>query len=346
MQESKTSKRKKDHIELCLSDNIAFKTKTNGFENYEFDHYAITEVKFDKIDFSTSFLNKKINYPFLISCMTGGTEAAERINEKLAFAANELQIPIGVGSQRQALEDKKHHSTYRAVKKNAGKVPILGNIGAAQVAKSKNLIDDIQLLIDLVEADAMVIHINPLQELLQTEGEPDFRGLMKNIEKIYSKIKIPVIVKEVGSGISKRVAKKLLEVGVNGIDVSGAGGTSWAAVELERNNKTDNYFREWGLPTSYCVRKVKELKKDFDFTLISSGGISDGIDIAKSIALGADLTASARIILQEVMKNDVDSVVELIKSWFSTVKKIMYLTGSANIKNFKKVELIRKEELY
>jgi len=346
MQESNTSKRKKDHIELCLSDNVSFKTKTNGFENYEFEHYAITEVEYDKIDLSAVFLKKKINYPFLISCMTGGTEDAKRINEKLAIAASELNIPIGVGSQRQALEDKKHHSTYRVVRENAGNVPILGNIGAAQVAKSKNLIDDIKLLIDLIEADGMVIHVNPLQELLQTEGEPDFKGLIKNLEKICSKIKTPVIVKEVGSGISKRAAKRILEAGVKGIDVSGAGGTSWAAVELLRNNMTDNYFQEWGLPTSYCVRKVKELKRDFNFTLISSGGISNGVDIAKSIALGADLSASARIILQEVMKNDVRGVIELIQSWFTTVKRIMYLTGSKDIPKFKKVGLIRREELY
>jgi len=346
MQESNTSKRKKDHIELCLSDNVSFKTKTNGFENYEFEHFAITEVEFDKIDLSAVFLKKKINYPFLISCMTGGTEDAEKINEKLAVAANELKIPIGVGSQRQALEDKKHHSTYRVVRKNAGKVPVLGNIGAAQVAKSKKIIDDIRMLIDLVEADAMVIHVNPLQELLQTEGEPEFKGLVKNIEKICSKIKTPMIVKEVGSGISKKAAKRLLEAGVKGIDVSGAGGTSWAAVELLRSNEVDNYFKEWGLPTSYCVRKVKELKKDFNFTLISSGGISNGVDIAKSIALGADLTASARIILQEVMKNDINGVVNLIQSWFLTVKRIMFLTGCKDIESFKKIGLIRKEEMY
>ncbi|NJD23653.1 MAG: type 2 isopentenyl-diphosphate Delta-isomerase [Melioribacter sp.] len=346
MQESNTSKRKKDHIELCLSDNVAFKTKTNGFENYEFEHFAITEVEFDKIDLSTVFLKKKINYPFLISCMTGGTEEAENINEKLAVVANELQIPIGVGSQRQALEDKKYHSSYRVVRKNAGKVPVLGNIGAAQVAKSKKIIDDIRLLIDLVEADAMVIHVNPLQELLQAEGEPEFKGLVKNIEKICSKIKTPMIVKEVGSGISKKAAKRLLEAGVKGIDVSGAGGTSWAAVELIRSNKADSYFQEWGLSTSYCVRKVKELKKDFNFTLISSGGISNGVDIAKSIALGADVTASARIILQEVMKNDINYVVHLIQSWFLTVRRILYLTGCKDINNFKKVGLIRKEEMY
>ena len=198
----------------------------------------------------------------------------------------------------------------------------------------------------MLEADAFVVHLNPLQELLQDKGEPYFYGLLKKLETLVSKANVPIIVKEVGSGISKRAAKRILEAGVKGIDVSGAGGTSWAAVELLRNNMTDNYFQEWGLPTSYCVRKVKELKRDFNFTLISSGGISNGVDIAKSIALGADLSASARIILQEVMKNDVRGVIELIQSWFTTVKRIMYLTGSKDIPKFKKVGLIRREELY
>lgn len=345
MPENKTSIRKKDHIELCLGNDVSY-LKTNGLENYEFEHYAITEVKYDKIDLSAKFFGKVINYPFLISCMTGGTNEAERINEKLAIAASELNIPIGVGSQRQALEDKTHHSTYRVVRKNAGNVPILGNIGAAQVAKSKNPVSLIKLLCDLIKADAMVVHVNPLQELLQKEGEPDFSGLLKNIEKICTKISTPIIVKEVGSGISKQSAKRLLETGVRGIDVAGSGGTSWAAVELKRSNQEDNFFREWGLPTSYCIRTVKELKKNYDFTLISSGGISNGTDIAKSLALGADLTASARIILQELMKTNVEGTVKLIHSWFLTVKKIMYLTGCDKIKKLNKVQLIRKKELY
>lgn len=345
MTQSQISLRKKEHIELCLSNEVKFE-KTNGFENYDFEHYAITEVEFDKIDFSTKFFGKKIGYPFLISCMTGGTKEAERINERLAIAAKELNIPIGVGSQRQALENNEHHFTYKVVKQNAGNVPILGNIGAAQVASSKNPVAEIKFLIDLVEADAMVIHVNPLQELLQLEGETNFKNLLKNLEKLSTKISIPLIVKEVGSGISKRAAKKLLEVGVKGIDVAGAGGTSWAAVELKRSNQEDHFFKEWGLPTSYCVRTVSELKKDFDFTLIGSGGISNGVDIAKALALGADLSASARTILQEVMKNGVDGVVQLIKLWFLTVKKIMYLTGCNNIKKLNQIGLKRKEELF
>ncbi len=345
MAKSKTVQRKKDHIKLCLTDGVMYETKTNGLDRYDFEHFAITEVEFDKIDLSIKFLGKKISYPFLISCMTGGTKEAERINEKLAIAAKQLNIPIGVGSQRQALENKKYHSSYRVIRKNAGSVPVLGNIGAAQVAKSKNIIADIELLMDLVEADAMVIHVNPLQELLQPEGEPDFKGLLRSIELITKKIKTPIIVKEVGSGISKRAAKLLLNAGVKGIDVAGAGGTSWAAVELLRKNESDEYFREWGLPTSYCVRTVQELKKDFDFTLIASGGIMNSVDIAKSLALGADLSASARPILQEVIKNDVEGVTELIRSWFKSVKRIMYLTGSNTIDDLKKNKLKRKEEL-
>ncbi len=346
MKLNKTEIRKKEHIELCLTDDVQYKTKTNGFENYEFEHYAITEVDINSIDFSTSFYGKAINLPFIISCMTGGTSEAERINEHLSITANLLNIPIGVGSQRQALEDKKYHSTYKVVRKNAGNVPVLGNIGAAQISKSKNIVDEIKILIDLIEADAMVIHFNPLQELLQKEGEPNFSGVLKNIELICKKINIPIIAKEVGSGISKKAAKQLLDVGVKGIDVAGSGGTSWAAVELLRIKKNEPNFSEWGLPTSYCIRTVVELKSKYKFNLISSGGINNGIDIAKSLVLGADLTASARIILQEVMKSGPNGVIDLINGWFDTVKKIMYLTGADNLKKFQKVKLIRKSELF
>ncbi|MBA4405794.1 type 2 isopentenyl-diphosphate Delta-isomerase [bacterium] len=346
MSKDKTSQRKKDHIELCQNDDVKYKIKTAGFENYDFVHYAITEVKFDKITLATKFLNKKISFPFLISCMTGGTHAAQKINEKLAIAAKILNIPLGIGSQRQALENNNYHSTYRAVRKNAGDVPILGNIGAAQLAKSQNPVDEIKFLVELADADAMVVHVNPLQELVQKEGEPEFDGLLKNLSKVCRGTSIPVIVKEVGSGISKRAAKNILETGVYGIDVAGAGGTSWAKVEMKRNNEIDPFFQEWGLPTAFCVRKVHELKKNYNFVLIASGGIENGADIAKSIALGADLTASARPILQELQTNDIDGVVKLIENWFLVVKKIMYLTGCDKIKKLQKTELLRREDIF
>jgi isopentenyl-diphosphate delta-isomerase len=337
--------RKKDHINLCLNEDVAFKQKTNGFENYDFEHYAITEVELDRIDLSTSFFSKKISYPFLISCMTGGTSEAKKLNEKLAIAANQLNIPIGVGSQRQALESKTYHNTYKVVRKNAANVPVLGNLGAAEIAKSKNVVDDVNKLINLIEADAFVIHFNPLQELLQKEGQPDFKGLLKNIERLTSKIKIPFIAKEVGSGISKESAEKLLSAGIVGIDVAGSGGTSWGKVELLRNNSDDHFFSEWGLPTSYCIRTVNELKKNYKFVLVSSGGINNFDEIAKSLVMGADLVGSARKILLEVNSKGIDGVIQLVQDWFEAVKKIMYLTGSKDIKSFQKKKLIRKTEL-
>ncbi len=347
MPETETSKRKKDHINICVTKDVGFKTKTNGFENYVFDHYALTEVDYDKIDLSTRFFTKKINLPFLISCMTGGTSEAEKINEKLAVAANELNIPIGVGSQRQALENKNFHSSYKTIRKNAGNVPVIGNIGAAQIVKSKNVVDEIKLLIDLVEADAMAVHFNPLQELLQKEGDKNFSNILKRIEKLTCKINTPFIAKEVGAGINEKAANKLLDAGIKGIDVAGAGGTSWAGVEILRNEDNANQeFWDWGLPTSYCLRKLGKIKSNKKFMLISSGGITDGSEIAKSIALGADLAAAARPVLISVINNDVNGVIELINEWFSSVKNIMYLTNCSKIGELKKVKLISKAELF
>ena len=341
---SETSKRKKEHLELCLTDDVKFRSKTNGFDRYDFIHNAITEVDISKITFQTKLFSKKINYPFLISCMTGGTEEAENINQRLAVIAEELRIPIGVGSQRQALENKDYHNSYNVIRKTAKSVPVLGNIGAAQLVQSKNL-SNILSLIEMLQANAFVVHLNPLQELLQDKGEPYFGGLLKKIESLVLKSDVPVIVKEVGSGISKQATKKLLEVGVNGIDVAGAGGTSWAGVEIIRS-KTDNDFWDWGLPTSYCIKEIFPLKKKFNFTLIGSGGINSGQELAVAFALGADIVASARIVLQTLMKNDEQAVKKLIVNWFEYLKKIIFLTGSKNLNQLKKGKLIKKEDLF
>lgn len=341
---SETSKRKKEHIDLCLTDKVAFHSKTNGFGKYDFIHNAITEVDISKISFQTKLFNLKINFPFLISCMTGGTEEAENINLRLATIAQELKIPIGVGSQRQALEDKNHHNSYKVIRKTAKSVPVLGNIGAAQLVKSKNILE-ILSLIDMLEADAFVVHLNPLQELLQKEGEPNFAGLLKKMEKLILKADVPVIVKEVGAGISKTVAKKLLEIGVSGIDVAGAGGTSWAGVEILRS-KSEHDFWDWGLPTSFCLKEIYPLKKKFDFTLIGSGGINSATDLAVAFALGSDIVASARVILQILMNDGEESVQKKIVNWFEYLKNIMFLTGSKNLIELRNNKLIKKGELY
>lgn len=342
--EDNTSNRKKEHIQLCLTDEVAFRSKTNGLEKYDFIHYALTEVDINKISFESKLFSKKINFPFLISCMTGGTDEAENINFRLATVAQELKIPIGVGSQRQALENKKYHHTYKVIRKTAKDVPVFGNIGAAQLVKS-NKLTDIILLIDMLEADAMVVHLNPLQELLQKEGEPYFNGLLKKLEKLVIKSTVPIIVKEVGSGISTEVAKILLDIGVRGIDVAGSGGTSWAGVEILRSKSEENFW-DWGLPTSYCLKTISPLKKNYNFLLIGSGGINSASEMAIAFALGSDVVASARIILQTLINNDEQAVKELILDWFEYLKKVMFLTGSKNLAELKKNKLIKKDELF
>jgi isopentenyl-diphosphate delta-isomerase len=343
---NETSKRKKEHLELCLTDDVSFKRKSSGFENYEFKHYAITEVDIKAINFRSKFFGKKINFPFLISCMTGGTSKAENINAQLAVAAEELKIPIGVGSQRQALDDRIFIGSFKTVRKNAPNVPVLGNIGAAQVVQF-NSVDPVKKLVDMIEANALVIHINPLQELLQKEGETNFTGLLKKIKMIVKKLEVPVIIKEVGSGISKETAVKLLDAGVRGIDVSGAGGTSWAGVEILRNkDSNENHFWDWGFPTSYCIKEVFRLKKNYKFTLIGSGGIKSGLDAAKAFALGADIVASARFILQTLDKSGVEGTKNYIKTIFDDIRKVMYLTGSNNLKELRNKKLIKRDLLY
>jgi isopentenyl-diphosphate delta-isomerase len=340
-----TIQRKKDHIELCLTDNVNFKDKSNGFDHYDFKHYAITEVEKDKIDFTTTFLKKKINYPFLISCMTGGTTESESINARLAEVANEINIPMGVGSQRQVLENKDYNESYKVIRRKAPTIPILGNIGASQIIKMNNY-DQVQGIVDLIEADALVVHLNASQELIQFNGEPDFSGLLRKLEKLVKKINVPIIAKEVGAGISKEPAAKLLGIGIKGIDVAGAGGTSWSAVEILRSKgKADNYFWDWGLPTSYCIKEVFKLKKDHKFLLIGSGGINNPFDAAKAFALGADIIASAKLILQELYKNGEMGIRDLIISWFEIIRNIMFLTGSNKI-NELRYKIILKEKLF
>jgi isopentenyl-diphosphate delta-isomerase len=344
---SKTSSRKKEHLELSLSGEVVFKTKSTGFENYDFVHDAITEVDIHYINFCTKFFGKKIDYPFLISCMTGGTSDAENINAQLAIVAENLNIPIGVGSQRQALENDEFVESFKTIRKNAPNAPVLGNIGASQVVQFKS-IEPVQLLVNMIEADAMVIHVNPLQELLQKEGEAEFKGLLKHLKLMVNKLNVPVIVKEVGAGISYGAALKLLETGVKGIDAAGAGGTSWAGIEILRNNnnKDDNYFWDWGLPTSFCIKEIYKLKKQYKFTLIGSGGINSAPDAAKAIALGADIIASARVILLELQNSGIDGTQKLITSWFDGIRKIMYLTGSKSLKALRKNKIMRKDLLY
>ena len=230
-----TTSRKEQHVRLVLDRNVAFKAKTGGFEDWEFVHNALPELDLSAIDTSCTFLGKRLAAPLLISCMTGGYKGAERINRQLAEVCATLPIAMGIGSQRQALENAAFHASFKAARTAAPSIPLIGNIGGAQLVKEK-YIDRIRAAVDLIRADAIAVHLNPLQELLQPEGETNFRGVARGIARLVRSIGIPVIVKEVGAGISGAVALRLEALGVKYIVVAGAGGTSWAGVELLRRN--------------------------------------------------------------------------------------------------------------
>lgn len=326
----KISSRKKEHVDIVVRRDVRFQNKLTGFERWEFVHNALPEINFADISTETSFLSKRLEMPFLISAMTGGYPDAKRINRILAEACEECRVAMGVGSQRQALQNAAFHSSFSVVRKAAPTIPIIGNIGAAEVAKMKGA-DRLQKLIDLIEADAVAIHLNALQEFLQPEGNPEFGGVLKGIEHICKAIHIPVIVKEIGSGISRTVAQKLVDAGVAIIDVAGAGGTSWAGVEILRRRKSSlSEFWDWGIPTADALCDVVSLRATHPtLCIIASGGIAHGLDAAKAYALGADMIGSARPVLKQLFANGNKGVVNFIKEWQRSFRGAMFLTGSS-----------------
>ncbi len=337
---SETSSRKKDHIDITLQRDVAFRQKTTGLEHWEFVHNALPEINFSEIDPNTEFLGFTLALPFMVSCMTGGYAGAEKINRGLAEVCQEKNIAMGVGSQRQAIEDDTYHQSFRVVRKFAPSIPVIGNIGAAEVAHLTDA-SSIRRLADLIEANAFAVHLNPLQELLQPEGKPDFRGVLNGIEMLVKNLKIPIIVKEIGCGISEDVARRLTDVGVRIIDVAGAGGTSWAGVEILRSSgHTSDRFWDWGIPTAQALTDIMPLKQRYpDLTVIASGGIMNGYEAAKAIGLGADIVASARQFLQRFINAGTEGLISLIGEWEVELRSVMFLTGSRTIADLQKAPI-------
>ncbi len=340
---SVTSRRKSEHVKIVLEKDIAFRRKTNGFEMLEFEHNALPEINFSEVNPDCVFLNKPLSMPLMVSCMTGGYEDAGRINRILAEACEEYRVAMGVGSQRQALEDTSYHKSFTVVRRVAPTIPLIGNLGAPEVAQLHDA-SPVQRLVDMIGADAFAVHLNPLQEFLQPEGHPNYRGVLKGIELLVKNLSVPVIVKEIGAGISRSVAKRLVDVGVRIIDVAGAGGTSWAGIEILRGNEHElkESFWDWGIPTVEALWNIAPLRKDVrQLTLISSGGITNGVHIAKSIALGADLAASARLIMQAVHGGGKKRVRQLFNRWSRELKGAMFLVGARTIEELQQQTLHR-----
>jgi len=325
--------RKSDHIKINLEQDIQ-SALTSGLENFRFIHEALPELDLNQIDTTLNLFGKKLNVPILISSMTGGTKEAGKINQRLAEAAQECRIAMGVGSQRAALEHPDQTSTFSITRKVAPDILLFANLGAVQLNYGYG-IDECRKAVDMIQADALILHLNPLQEAVQDAGDTNFAGLAGKLEIISKKLEIPVIVKEVGWGISERTAKLLSNCGITAIDVAGAGGTSWSQVEMHR--APDEFTRQlaatfvgWGIPTAESILNVKKAVPDM--TIFASGGLKDGLDIAKCVALGATLGGMAGQFLKSAAIST-DNVVEMTKLTKRQIEVTMFATGIGKLED-------------
>ena len=335
--------RKKDHVDLTVSGDTSYGQST-GFDRYYFRHNALPEVDYHDIDTRTMFLGREFSFPLFISSMTGGYTDAGAVNAIIAEFCQDKNLPFGVGSQRIMLEQKDAASSFSIVREKAPDAFIASNIGGQQLIGG--LSDEhFDLMVDSIKADAIIVHLNPLQELMQPEGDRKFKGITEGIKKLVAQASVPVIVKETGAGITGDVAKRLLEVGVSVIDLSGAGGTSWSKVENIRpsNEEPKDIFNDWGVPTLQCLQEVSALKRSQDFEIIASGGIRDGLDIAKALCLGADYTASAQPIIQAVVKEGKEGLETLYRKWVKQLKITLCLTGCERVDELSPQHLCQKD---
>lgn len=340
-----TENRKWEHIEICINKEVQFQRKTAGFEDIELIHQSVPELDLNDIDTTLNFLGARFDYPILINAMTGGHAQSTKINRLLAQIASEFNIPMEVGSQRAAIENEELIGTYKITREAAayvtGDLFLIGNIGAAQLVQSSESKDDgIQLAkkcIEMIDANALAIHLNPLQEALQKEGDVNYKGLLPKLGKIIKQIKVPVIVKETGNGLSIDALKALKEIGVKYVDISGAGGTSWAAIESYRHEENSvpaivaNNFRDWGIPSVISILMAVKM----GFNVIAAGGIRSGIDIAKSIACGAEMAGLALPFLRSAFLENADILRAQMIMFRKELRTSMFLTRSATLKDLK-----------
>ena len=330
-----TQRRKADHIRICLDEDVNFRQTTNGLERYRFQHCCLPELDRSEIDLSSSFLGKYLGAPLLISSMTGGTELAKTINYRLAEVAQQYKLAMGVGSQRVAVENPQLANTF-AVRSLCPDILLFANLGAVQLNYDYGL-DQCRRVVELLEADALILHLNPLQECIQPQGDTNFKGLLDKINILCSKLAVPVIAKEVGNGISASMAQKLINAGVSAIDVAGAGGTSWAKVESERATDAKARqlgltFADWGIPTAECITSIRAIAPDIP--LIASGGLRNGLEVAASIALGADLAGLAMPFLKAANES-ADALEELVQLLIAEITTVLFCTGNATLAQLK-----------
>lgn len=338
---TRTQQRKKEHLELCLDSRTVAGPSGTGLDAYTFVHNALPDLDIDEITTETSFLGKPLKAPLLISSMTGGFELARTVNRNLAAAAEEVGVAMGVGSQRVAIEEPSAADSFQ-VREVAPNILLLGNLGAVQLNYGYG-IEQCRRAVQMIGADGLILHLNVLQEAVQPEGNRNFAGLSGKIAEVCRQLEVPVIIKEVGSGISAEVALRLAEAGVKAIDVAGKGGTSWYAVEASRAAKVgqpvDRAFADWGIPTDQALMSVRTVLPDMP--LVASGGIRSGLDIAKVIALGADMAALGQPLLAPALESSAD-VVKSLRALIYELKVAMLCTGAGDLAALRRMSLTRR----
>jgi isopentenyl-diphosphate delta-isomerase len=329
--------RKAEHIDLALEDGMQL--HASYFDDYLFDHHALPEIDYDDLDLNVEFIGRHLRAPLLISCMTGGTEQATKINRNLAVAAETAGIALGLGSQRKALEDPGQAASFQ-VRDLAPTVPLLANLGAVQLNYGFG-IDECRKAVEMIDADALVFHLNPLQEALQPEGQCNFGDLVPRMAEVAAALEVPVIVKEIGCGISAAAGRLLYDAGLTILDTAGLGGTSWARIEARRADDIEvgELFANWGVPTPRSIRALRSLG---DVTIIASGGVRNGIDVAKAIALGGDVAGVAQPFLAAANES-AESAVQKAKGLVRELEIAMFCVGARSVSELQEVPLRRRE---
>ena len=338
------SGRKDAHIDVVLHRDVSARSVTSGLERVRFEHVALPEFALSDVDLSSRFLGRTVSAPLLVSSMTGGTARTATINDSISRACGELGLAFAVGSQRVALEAGGMDGFSHMLRRAAPDVPILANFGAAQLA-SWDGPEMARRAVDMIEADALIIHLNPLQEAVQSGGDTNWSGLLSAIGRVARAVSFPIVVKEVGSGISGRVARQLVDAGVSVIDVAGAGGTSWAAVEAERAPTAELRalglaFRDWGIPTATCIREVRTSCPGTP--IIASGGIRDGLDCAKAIRLGADMTGIAAGLLTPALEGHA-ALARSLSGIVEQLRIASFCTGSRSLNELRTARLVGED---
>jgi isopentenyl-diphosphate Delta-isomerase len=329
-----TGKRKVEHIRICLDDRAQAKKATAGFQDIQLVHRALPETDKSKIKLATTFLGKKFNAPIIVGAMTGGTEEAIQINTSIAEAVEKLGLGMGLGSQRAAIENSSLERTYRVAREKAPHAFLIANVGGVQLVHGYG-VKEVKKIVEMIDADAVAVHLNALQEAVQPEGQTNFKGVLAKIAEVAGAIDQPVIVKETGAGISAEDAKALEKAGVKAIDIGGVGGTSFAAVEYHRTSKkageTQHYIGEalwdWGIPTAVSLVETAQTVK---LPIIAAGGVRSGTDIAKALALNADMASIVQPILQTAVKGTPETEQKL-QCLIEELRNVMFLTGAEKI---------------